>query len=113
MRLKPGDRILHGKYQIDRLLGGGGSADVYLAAYGRLNAKRAIKILRPDRATDAPRLEELRRRFDKEGSLQEEFRGHPRFIQIFEADDHEDLQRDGSSQRPSASSTRRETRRMG
>jgi|GEM_PF-6888117 len=47
MNLQPHNLLLN-KYRIERLLGEGAFAQVYLATHVQLNAPRAIKVLRRD-----------------------------------------------------------------
>ena len=45
-------RTLGNRYEIDRMIGTGGMADVYLAHDTRLNREVAVKVLRSDLARD-------------------------------------------------------------
>src|SRR2546422_6672083 len=57
------ERVLQGRYRIEQPLGGGGSAQVYLARDQTLNRDVAVKVLDPEAAADV----ELRKMFVKEG----------------------------------------------
>ena len=48
MKLNPGDIILNGKYRVERLLGEGAFAQVYLAHHLELDVARAVKVLSRD-----------------------------------------------------------------
>ena len=62
--MRPGDVI--GNYRIDRLLGEGGMAQVYLATHVELRSRHAFKILLPEYASR----EDVRERFLREGRIQ-------------------------------------------
>jgi serine/threonine protein kinase len=73
-----------GRYSIDRELGRGGMGIVYLAREVQLDRPVAIKLLPPDRATDA----EVRERFVREARLAAKL-SHPNIIPIFAVDEAE------------------------
>ena len=73
-----------GRYSIDRELGRGGMGIVYLAREVQLDRPVAIKLLPPDRATDA----EVRDRFVREARLAAKL-SHPNIIPIFAVDEAE------------------------
>ncbi len=70
-------QALAGRYSIDRELGRGGTGVVYLAREVHLDRPVAIKLLPPDRATDAT----LRERFLREARLAAKL-SHPNIIPI-------------------------------
>jgi tRNA A-37 threonylcarbamoyl transferase component Bud32 len=67
-----------GPYQLERLLGEGAMADVYLARHLHLGRTVALKILKGGRQTD-----ELAARFDREARLGSRV-SHPNIVTIFE-----------------------------
>jgi tRNA A-37 threonylcarbamoyl transferase component Bud32 len=73
---------LAGRYSIDRELGRGGSAIVYLAREVHLDRLVAIKLLPPDKAADAT----LRERFLREARLAAKL-SHPNIIPIHSVED--------------------------
>jgi formylglycine-generating enzyme required for sulfatase activity/tRNA A-37 threonylcarbamoyl transferase component Bud32 len=88
MELQPGTLILNGKYRIERLLGEGASAKVYLATQTRLQSLRALKILRKGApGVDTARISDYRARFELEGRLQDQLGGSPGIVRVFDTDD--------------------------
>src|SRR5262245_57293713 len=82
--LEPGEIV--GGYRIERLLGRGGMAAVYLAEDTRLKRKVALKVLSPELAAD----EAFRQRFVDESERLASV-DHPNIIPVYEAgqdDDH-------------------------
>ena len=77
---------LAGRYSIDRELGRGGMGIVYLAREVHLDRPVAIKLLPPDRATDAS----LRERFLREARLAAKLQ-HPNIIPIHAVDEAGDF----------------------
>ena len=73
-------RVLDGKWTLERLLGSGGMAAVYLARH-RNGARAAVKILHPDLA----RNEEVRERFLREGYAANQVE-HPGAVQVLDDD---------------------------
>ena len=73
-------RLLAGRYQVGALLGRGGMADVYAGVDARLGRKVAIKLLRPDLATDPV----FRSRFRREAQDAAKM-SHPSIVRIFDA----------------------------
>ncbi|MRG96289.1 serine/threonine-protein kinase [Polyangium spumosum] len=77
-------QVLRGKWRLDGLLGVGGTACVYAATHR--NGKRgAVKLLRPEYATD----EEARRRFLREGYVANRIE-HPGAVAVLDDDAAED-----------------------
>ncbi|MDI1483394.1 serine/threonine-protein kinase [Polyangium sp. y55x31] len=77
-------QVLRGKWRLDRLLGVGGTACVYAATHR--NGKRgAVKLLRPEFATD----EEARHRFLREGYVANRIE-HPGAVAVLDDDTAED-----------------------
>jgi serine/threonine-protein kinase len=73
-------RVLDGKWTLERLLGSGGMAAVYLARH-RNGARAAVKMLHPDLA----RNEEVRERFLREGYAANQVE-HPGAVQVLDDD---------------------------
>src|SRR6266498_2775230 len=74
-----GPRILAGRYEVGRLLGAGGMAEVY-EGHDRLLARRmAIKILLSQYAHDPAFLERFRREAQSAASL-----SHPNIVSVFD-----------------------------
>ncbi len=78
--------ILRGNYRLDRLLGRGGTADVYLAFDIRRQTYVAIKVLREDLADDA----EFVRRFSREAVALARL-DHPNIVRFYS------FERDGAT----------------
>ncbi len=90
MQLQPGTLVLRGKYRIERLLGDGASAEVYLVALTRGQGQRALKILRRDLpGVGSTKINDYRSRFEREYDLQQQLLGNPRIIQAYDADDED------------------------
>jgi len=75
-----GVSTLAGRYQIGRLLGRGGMADVHEGVDTRLNRPVAIKLLRPALATDPT----FRTRFRQEAQAAARM-AHPTIVRVFDA----------------------------
>jgi serine/threonine protein kinase len=71
--------VLDGTYRIDRLIGGGGCGDVYVATHVRLGSEVAVKVLLPSLAGNAQALARLQREADVMSALR-----HPHIIQILD-----------------------------
>jgi eukaryotic-like serine/threonine-protein kinase len=69
-----------GRYEIERTLGGGGMAVVYLARDGELERSVALKVLADNLADDA----ELRHRFVREARLAARL-SHPNVVRVYDA----------------------------
>ncbi len=74
--LRGGRRI--GAYVIDRLIGQGGMANVYLAHHSLMKRAAAVKLLKPSRATD-----EMIARFEREVRHASRL-SHPNTVEIFD-----------------------------
>ena len=70
---------INDRYEIDRLIGEGGMANVYLAHDSILNREVAVKVLRGDLAGD----EKFVRRFQRE-ALSASSLSHPNFVEIYD-----------------------------
>jgi eukaryotic-like serine/threonine-protein kinase len=68
------------RYEVERTLGGGGMAVVYLARDGELGRSVAVKVLADHLADDA----ELRDRFVREGRLAARL-SHPNVVRVYDA----------------------------
>ena len=77
-------RILGGRYEVGKLIGRGGMADVHLGHDNRLGRQVAIKILRPDLARDANFLMRFRREAQSAAGL-----NHPSIVAIFDSGEDE------------------------
>ena len=75
-------KILGNRYQIIKLIGKGGMADVYLAIDTILNREVAIKILKDDLSHDANALE----RFSREALASTEL-SHPNIVDVYDVGD--------------------------
>jgi serine/threonine-protein kinase len=67
-----------GAYQLERRIGEGGMANVYLARHALLKRPCAVKLLKPARATD-----EMIARFEREVQLASQL-SHPNTVEIFD-----------------------------
>jgi serine/threonine protein kinase len=77
--LRPGD-VIHGTYRVERLLGVGGFAHVYLASNVRIPGLRfAVKVLRRE-CCQSP---ELVARFEREAAMAAQLR-HPRIVDVLD-----------------------------
>ncbi|WP_404390074.1 Stk1 family PASTA domain-containing Ser/Thr kinase [Humibacillus xanthopallidus] len=77
-------RILGGRYEVGKLIGRGGMADVHLGHDNRLGRQVAIKILRSDLARDANFLMRFRREAQSAAGL-----NHPSIVAIFDSGEDE------------------------
>jgi serine/threonine-protein kinase len=75
-----------GRYEIERTLGGGGMAVVYLALDSELGRPVAVKVLADNLADDA----DLRRRFVREARLAARL-SHPNVVRVYDAGEEDDL----------------------
>jgi serine/threonine-protein kinase len=73
-------QIVAGRYEVERTLGGGGMAVVYLARDGELGRPVALKVLAENLADDA----ELRHRFVREARLAARL-SHPNVVRVYDA----------------------------
>jgi eukaryotic-like serine/threonine-protein kinase len=71
--------LLGGRYRILRALGSGGAGAVYEAEQEGLGRKVAVKLMRPELATDADLIERFRREARAAAQL-----GHPHIVQLFD-----------------------------
>ena len=78
LRQQVGDGRRVGAYTLEKLIGEGGMANVYLAQHALLKRPTAIKILKPHRASD-----EWIARFEREVRLASQLR-HPNTVQIYD-----------------------------
>ena len=79
-------RILNNRFQLERKLGQGGMATVYLARDLRLNRPVAIKILHGQYASD----EQFLRRFKHEADAAAQL-GHPNIVRVYDVGSEGDL----------------------
>jgi serine/threonine-protein kinase len=77
-RGKNGEGRRIGPYRLERRIGQGGVANVYLASHELLKRPTAIKLLKPSRATD-----EMTARFEREARLASQLT-HPNMVEIFD-----------------------------
>ena len=71
--------LAHGRYRIDRILGQGGMAAVFLAFDNNLKVERAIKLLHPEFISH----QQVRERFINEALAMAQIR-HPNVVQIYD-----------------------------
>lgn len=86
-----GVRLLAGRYQVGELIGHGGMADVHVGKDSRLGRRVAIKLLRPELATDPA----FRTRFRREAQDAAKM-AHPTIVRIFDAGEEIVVEPDGS-----------------
>ena len=79
------DTLFDGRYQIQRKLGAGGMADVYLAEDQELGRRVAIKILNGRHANDDQFIERFRREAKNAAAL-----NHPNIVSIYDRGEAED-----------------------
>ena len=79
------DTLFDGRYRIQRKLGAGGMADVYLAEDQELGRRVAIKILNGRHANDDQFIERFRREAKNAAAL-----NHPNIVSIYDRGDAED-----------------------
>ena len=79
------DTLFDGRYQIQRKLGAGGMADVYLAEDQELGRRVAIKILNGRHANDDQFIERFRREAKNAAAL-----NHPNIVSIYDRGNAED-----------------------
>jgi len=84
MLLEPGRQLAH--YRIERLIGRGGMGAIYLAEDTKLARKVALKILPPEMAADAERLERFRREAKAVAAL-----NHPNIVTIYSVEEVEGI----------------------
>lgn len=77
-KLRLGEPRRLGPYVLERLIGEGGHANVYLATHDLLKRPTAVKLLKPIRATD-----EIVARFQREVQLASRL-SHPNMVEIFD-----------------------------
>ena len=80
----PRPLTLSGRYELGRLLGRGGMADVYEARDLRLGRTVAVKMLRPDMARDR----QFRVRFEREARAVAGL-SHPSIVAVYDTGEHE------------------------
>lgn len=90
MRLEPRELILTGKYRVERALGRGAFAEVYVARHVALGVERAVKVL----AREAPGVgstvfDDYQARFEVEAQLGARI-DHPNVIKIYDFEGEED-----------------------
>ncbi len=79
-----GDLILGGKYRVERCLGRGGFAEVYLVTHVALNAPRAIKVLhRKAPGVGSTQMHLYRERFTLEAQLGARI-NHPHVVRVYD-----------------------------
>jgi eukaryotic-like serine/threonine-protein kinase len=79
------DTLFDGRYRVQRKLGAGGMADVYLAEDQELGRRVAIKILNGRHANDAQFIERFRREAKNAAAL-----NHPNIVSIYDRGEAED-----------------------
>lgn len=87
---RPGDRILHKKYVVEKLLGLGGFGEVYLCKHIDLQVWRAIKLVHKGLpGVGSTVYEELFSRFQQEARIGASFQ-HDHLIQVYDFEQVED-----------------------
>ena len=76
--------VVDGRYRIERRIGSGGMADVYLAEDTHLGRQVALKVLHRRFAQDAEFVERFRREASAAAGLQ-----HPHVVGVFDRGEHE------------------------
>lgn len=90
MQFLPGTLVLNGRYRIEKFLGEGAFAEVYLATQVIMTAPRALKILRRSSpGPDSSRADDYRARFELEARLPAILGGSPHIVQVHEYDFHD------------------------
>ena len=82
-RFRPGTGLF-GKYRIERLLGRGGFAEVYLATHLHLDTPRALKVLTKGRGVTTEVLNKVARRFHLEARLGAHFAKEPHIVRVYD-----------------------------
>jgi serine/threonine-protein kinase len=67
-----------GAYRLEKLIGEGGMADIYLARHALLKRPCAVKLLKPSRASD-----EMTARFEREVQIVSQL-SHPNIVEIYD-----------------------------
>src|SRR5699024_7256144 len=78
--------LLSERYQIKRMIGGGGMALLYLAYDEILSREEAIKVLQPEYANDQQFIERIHREAQAATSL-----SHPNIVNIYDVGEEEDI----------------------
>lgn len=78
LRSQSGERRRLGPYLLEKRIGEGGVANVYLARHDLLKRPTAVKLLKPTRSTD-----EMVARFKREAQLASQL-SHPNMVEIFD-----------------------------
>ncbi len=90
MAYNSGDILLN-KYRIERLLGRGGFAEVYLATHLQLNAPRALKVLRKDApGLGSSEYRDFHERFQLEAQLGARL-DHPNLVRVHDFEHADDI----------------------
>jgi serine/threonine-protein kinase len=84
------DRRTLGRYEIDRVLGKGAMATVYLGRDPKINRKVAIKTIALAREFDAAQLEDARSQFRREAESAGRL-NHPNIIAIYDAGEDDEI----------------------
>lgn len=85
------NRLIGGKYRIERPIGSGGFSEVYLATHMAMDRPVALKIFDPksERETNPSRANRRQERFEQEARLVSQL-NHPNTVTIFDFGVHED-----------------------
>jgi len=92
-RTTDGPRLLAGRYQVGNLIGRGGMADVHVGIDNRLGRRVAIKLLRPDLATDTRFRALFREEAQKAARM-----AHPTIVRVFDAGEETSTDTNGEAQ---------------
>lgn len=72
-------RLIHGRYQVEKLIARGGMATVYIAEDNRLDRKVALKVIHPHLANDRI----FREKFVREAKIAAQL-SHPNLVNVFD-----------------------------
>jgi serine/threonine-protein kinase len=72
-------KLIHGRYQVEKLVARGGMATVYLAEDNRLDRKVALKVIHPHLANDV----EFKSKFVREAKIAANL-SHPNLVNVFD-----------------------------
>ena len=79
-------QLIHGRYQVERLVARGGMATVYLAEDNRLDRKVALKVIHPHLAND----KDFREKFVREAKIAAKL-SHPNLVNVFDQAEDGDI----------------------
>ena len=86
-----GERVVGGRYELGKLIGSGGMGEVFVARDITLGRRVAVKLLRPELATDS----KICTRFKQEAHSASKM-SHPNIVRVFDAGDDVKIADDGT-----------------